>query len=358
MANNIPGKAIGATGNGTTGALFATKLLDEVLGLFKVPDAPGRPEIKDPSEMQSADEILDAYCERLLFNMKIGVHSWNLAQQVIMEYNPDPCNSLLIDETLERGIDMMEFHKEHDTWPITIHFGGINVANSLSAIQKLIFDDGKYPMDQLLEALRANWEGYEVMRQDFLNAPKYGNDDDYADVWAVKVLTRTHDTMSQVKDAWGSPVTLDGSMAAGFQSIGLGCGPTPDGRLGGSPLADGTLSPMIGTDKNGPTAALNSIGKIPFMHTQLLNQRFMPQFLEGENKKLFAAYLREWYEKGTTPHIQFNVVDSRVLRDAQEHPDAYTNLQIRVAGYSAFWIDLARETQDAIIARTEHSLVY
>ena len=82
----------------------------------------------------------------------------------------------------------------------------------------------------------------------------------------------------------------------------------------------------------------------------------MPQFLEGENKALFAAYLREWYEKGTTPHIQFNVVDTKVLRDAQEHPDDYTNLQIRVAGYSAFWIDLSKQTQDSIITRTEQSL--
>ena len=92
------------------------------------------------------------------------------------------------------------------------------------------------------------------------------------------------------------------------------------------------------------------------MHTQLLNQRFMPQFLEGENKKLFAQYLREWYEKGTIPHIQFNVVDSQVLRDAQEHPEKYTDLQVRVAGYSAFWIDLSKETQDSIIARTEQSM--
>jgi formate C-acetyltransferase len=145
-------------------------------------------------------------------------------------------------------------------------------------------------------------------------------------------------------------------MAAGFQSIGLGCGPTPDGRLGGTPLSDGTLSPMVGADKNGPTAVLNSIGKIPFMHTQLLNQRFMPQLLEGENKKLFAQYLRAWYDQGTIPHIQFNVVDSQVLRDAQEHPEKYTDLQVRVAGYSAFWIDLAPETQDSIIARTEQSL--
>ena len=356
IANNIPGRAIGATGNGTAGALFAVKVLEEVLGLFDAPYIPGKPELKDPRQMRSADELLDAYCERLLFNMKIGVNSWNLAQQVLMEYSPDPCNSFLLDEAVERGVDLTKLHKEHDTWPIMIFFGGINVADSLSAIQKLVFDDRKYTMDELIQALRANWEGYKEMRQDFLSAPKYGNDDDYADEWAVKTLTRTHDTVRQVKDAWGSPVTLDGSMAAGYQSIGLGCGATPDGRLGGTPLADGTLSPMRGADKNGPTAVLNSVGKIPFMHTQLLNQRFMPQFLEGENKKLFAQYLREWYEKGTIPHIQFNVVDSGILRDAQEHPEKYTDLQVRVAGYSAFWIDLPRETQDSILARTEQSL--
>ena len=356
VANNIPGKTVGATGNGTFGALFGVKLLEEIFGLFHVPDVPGRPALKDPRQMRSADEILDAYCERLLFNMKIGVNVWNLAHQIIMEYSPDPCNSFLLDEALERGVDLTRLHKEHDTWPITIHFGGINVADSLSAIQKRIFDDGKYTMDELLEALRANWAGYEEMRQEFLSAPKYGNDDDYADAWAVKTLTRTNDTVSQVKDAWGSPVTLDGSMAAGFQSIGLGCGATPDGRRGGTPLSDGTLSPMLGADKNGPTAVLNSVGKIPFMHTQLLNQRFMPQFLEGENKKLFAAYLKEWHAKGTIPHIQFNVVDSKVLCDAQEHPEKHSDLQVRVAGYSAFWIDLAKETQDSIIDRTAQSL--
>jgi len=356
IANNIPGRAIGATGNGTAGALFAVKVLAEILGLFVAPYVPGRPELKDPRQMRSADELLDAYCERLLFNMKVGVNVWNLAQQILMEYSPDPCNSFLMDEALERGLDLTKIHKEHDTWPFMVFLGGINVADSLSAIQKLVFDDRKYTMDELLEALRANWEGYEEMRQDFLSAPKYGNDDDYADEWAVRTLTRTHDTVSQVKDAWGSPVTLDGSMAAGYQSIGLGCEATPDGRLGGTALSDGTLSPMRGADKNGPTAVLNSVGKIPFMHTQLLNQRFMPQFLEGENKKLFAQYLREWYEKGTIPHIQFNVMDSRILLDAQEHPEKYTDLQVRVAGYSAFWIDLSKETQDSIIARTEQSL--
>jgi len=354
---HIRGRAVTASGIANVGAIFGVKLLLEALGLFETPYLPGKPEFKDPRQMRSADELLDAFCERLLFYMKIGVNSWNLGHQVLMEYSPDPCNSFLLDEAAERGVDLTKLHKEHDTWPFMVFLGGINVADSLSAIQKLVFDDGKYTMGELIEALRANWEGYEEMRQDFLSAPKYGNDDDYADEWAVKTLTRVHDgTLRQVKDAWGWPVTIDGSTAAAFQSTGLMCGATPDGRRAGTTLADGTLSPMAGADKKGPTAVLNSIGKIPYMHSQLLNQRFMTQFLEGENKKLFAQYLREWYEKGTIPHIQFNVWDSRILRDAQEHPEKYTNLQVRVAGYSAFWIDLSKETQDAIITRTEQCL--
>jgi pyruvate formate-lyase/glycerol dehydratase family glycyl radical enzyme len=354
---HIRGRAVTASGIATMGAIYGPKLLSEVLGLFETPYLPGKPEIKDPRQMKSADELLDAFCERLLFYIDIGVNSWNVGQQVLIEYSPDPCNSFLLDEAVERGVDLTELHKEHDTWPYMMFLGGINVADSLSAIQKLIFNDGKYTIDELIEALKANWEGYEEMRQDFMSAPKYGNDDDYADEWAVRMLTRVHDgTLRQVKDAWGWPVTIDGSTAAAFQSVGLMCGATPDGRRAGTPLADGTLSPMAGADKNGPTAVLNSVGKIPYMHSQLLNQKFMTQLVEGENRKLFAQYIREWYEKGTIPHIQFNVWDSGTLRDAQEHPEKYTDLQVRVAGYSAFWVDLSKESQDSIIARTEQSL--
>lgn len=352
----VRGASLVTTGLGEVGALFALKLLEEVLGIYEPTPAPGRPALKDPRQMKSADELLDAFCERLYYYTKIGINSWNLGQQILMEYNPDPCNSFLLDEPLNRGIDLLKLHKEHDTWPNMILFGGINLVDSLTAIQKLVFDDKKYTMDELLKALKTNWAGCEEMHQVFLNAPKYGNDNDFADDWAFKTLTRIVDTTKQVKDAWGYSLTFDGSTAAAYQVAGLTCGASPDGRMASSPLDDGSLSPMTGADRNGPTAVLNSVGKLPFMHSQLLNQRFMPQFLEGENKQLFAQYLREWYEKGTIPHIQFNVVDSAVLRKAQEHPEQYNNLQVRVAGYSAFWIDLAKETQDSIIARTEQSL--
>jgi benzylsuccinate synthase len=100
---------------------------------------------------------------------------------------------------------------------------------------------------------------------------------------------------------------------------------------------------------------LNSVGKIPYMHTELFNQRFMPQFMEGDNRSLFAEYLREWYDKGTIPHVQFNVVSSALLHEAQAQPDKHSDLIVRVAGYSAHFVDLPQATQDSIINRTEQS---
>ena len=319
-------------------------------------DRPDKPRTKDLREMQSADEVLDAFLQRALFYAKQMVLAWNVAQEVLMSTNPDPVNSLLLDGPLERGIDVKRLHKEHDTYPAIFSLGLITTADSLAALQKLVFDERKYTMDELLVALNEDWQGYEAMRQDFLNAPKYGNDDDYADAWAVKLATRFEHTISQVSDAWGYRLVSDGGTAAGYQTAGMACGPTPDGRKAMGTLTDGSQSPAAGSDRNGPTAVLNSAAKIPFMHTELFNQRFMPACLENGNRRLFAAYLREWYEKGTTPHVQFNVVNDAVLREAQEHPENYQDLQVRVAGYSAFWIDLPKGTQDSIIARTEHCL--
>ena len=346
------------TGSGliNIGALMGLKLLEEILGLCDPPpvSVPSRMNSVDPTQVKSIEELFEAFLERFEFHAKLAITSWNIAHEIIEQYCPDPCNSFLFDECLERGVDLHRVAKERDTYPNLICFGAINVSNSFAAMEKLIFQDGKYSMEELLEALRVNWEGFEEMRQAFLRAPKFGNDDDFADAWAVKYLTGIVDTASQLKDAWGHTLTFDGSTAAAYQVVGLSCGASPDGRFAMGSLADGTISPMFGTDISGPTASLNSIAKIPFFFSQLVNQRFMPTFLEGKNKALFADYIRTWHRKGTISHIQFNVVDSEVLRDAQEHPEFYTDLQIRVAGYSAFWIDLPKQTQDTIISRCEH----
>ena len=195
-----------------------------------------------------------------------------------------------------------------------------------------------------------------AMRQEFLNAPKYGNDDDFADNWAKRFLLGMNETINQFKDAWGYTWTMDGSTATGYTMMGLAAGASPDGRLACTSLADGSLSPMAGTDSKGPTAVLNSAAKLPFLHTELFNQRFMPTFLEGANKELFAAYLKTWYEKGTIPHIQFNVVDSEELRDAKVKPEDHSELIVRVAGYSAHFVDLPDHSQDSIIERTVQAI--
>ncbi len=314
-----------------------------------------RPVTKDPREMKSADELLDATCEQTDFYIKIAALSHNIGHQTVMDYNADPLNSLMLDDTLENGNDIYKYNKEFDSYLNVISLGHVNIADSLAAIQKLVFDEKKYTMDELLSALKSNWDGYEEMRQDFINAPKHGNDDDYADEWAVKVKKKFWETAQKTKDAWGNPCTFDGSSVIAYQAMAFGIGATPDGRMMSDYIADGSCSPSAGADKKGPTAVLNSVGKVPFLYTGLFNQRFMPSFLEGENKKLFSEYLREWFEKMTIPHIQFNVVSSETLREAQKDPESHPDLQVRIAGYSAHFVDLPKETQDSIICRTEHS---
>ncbi len=357
-ANHIMGKGMQSSGLAPGAVMNCPEVLGEVLrfndqgakcGIVAL--EPG----KKATQMQSANEIMEAYFERLEYYTRIARVSWNTAQQVLMERRADPCNSLLMSGTLDRGIDMMRFHKEDDTWPEITPFGGINTANSLAAIQHLVFDEKKYTIEELIKALDANWSGYETMRQDFLNAPKYGNDDDFADDWAARFLVGMTETVGKFKDAWGYTFTMDGSTATGYTMMGLAAGASPDGRMASSTLADGSLSPMAGTDSNGPTSVMNSAAKIPFMHTELFNQRFMPNFLEGGNKKIFADYLKAWYAKGSIPHIQFNVVNSEELKDAKVKPEEHTELIVRVAGYSAHFIDLPDHSQDAIIDRTVQS---
>jgi formate C-acetyltransferase len=359
IVNNVMGKTIGSNGLIEVGAIDLSRVLTEVLDstepLNSGPLHLDRP--KDPRQVASAEELLESVMDRVRFYLQVSMVSWNIAQQILTEQRMDPCNSFLMDECLKRGIDLHRLHKEYDTCPYVLPLGMVNASDSLAAIQRLVFDEKKYTMEELLTSLKSNWADREEMRQDFLKAPKYGNDDDYADEWALKLRTRFQDTMAEVKDAWGHSVTVDASTAATYVQIGMVGGATADGRRAMSPLADGTRSPMTGADAQGPTAVLNSAGKIPFMHTELMNQRIMPQFMEGDNRQLVAEYLREWFEKGTIPHLQFNVIGNDILREAQREPEKHQDLIVRVAGYSAYFVDLPEITQNTILDRTEQSFV-
>ena len=360
VANYVKGRFVTNTGLIEAGGFVFPKLLEKVLTngndlMFGIP-APTQVEIKDIHEMTSSDEILEAIFQCALEDAKMQLVTYNIGKQMSADSNPDPVNSFLLDESLDEGLEAQRINAMRDGWPSFITLGKQNLADSLGAIQKLIYDEKKYTIDQLVTALQANWMGHEEMHQDFLHVPKYGNDDDVADEWMRKVDQGLEQLLNTLRDSWGFTCTVDSSVVIIYQMAGLACAASPDGRRATEHLADGTMSPMAGADRKGPTAVLNSASKLPYSHPQLFNQRFQPMWLEKENKALFAAYLREWYDKGTIPHIQFNVVDGTLLRDAQEHPESYPDLQVRVAGYSAFFVDLPKETQDSIVARTEQAL--
>jgi len=212
-------------------------------------------------------------------------------------------------------------------------------------------------MNELLQALRASWEGYEILRQKFLGAPKFGNDDPYVDLIAREMHRRIEHEVERFTCYFERPLVQDGSGASSWFAMSPLTGATPDGRRDKEFLADAVLSPMRGMDKKGPTAVIKSASKVDHIDgmSYLLNQRFLPQFLQGDFRKKFADYLRAWGDSGIY-HIQFNVFDVDTLRDAQKDPEAHGDLVIRVAGYSAFFVDLTKNIQDGIISRTAQSL--
>ena len=184
--------------------------------------------------------------------------------------------------------------------------------------------------------------------------PKFGNDDEYVDSLAREVHIRTNAEFMKFKDYYGQPMMINGSVAGGYYGYSKACGATPDGRKDGEPVADALLSPASGKDKTGPTAVLKSAARVTPTYNHLLNQKFLPQFLDGENRKIFAQYLKAWADLGIY-HVQFNVVDKATLLDARAHPEKYSDLVVRVAGYSAYWVDLDEGIQNEIIRRTEQS---
>jgi formate C-acetyltransferase/benzylsuccinate synthase len=211
-------------------------------------------------------------------------------------------------------------------------------------------------MSQLIDALQANWEGYEEMRLDFVNhAPKWGNDDDYVDDVMLRCLRECSRYSHVIRDPSGNtwpilPENVSGNIH--YSSI---VAALPNGRRRGDALYDGGISPGPGLDKKGPTAVLKSCGKIDHIadgRAFLLNQRLSPTQLKGEKGyQLWKAYMRTWADLGLD-HIQFNMVSDETLRAAQKDPEKYQEVIVRVAGYSAHFVDISRKTQDNIIQRT------
>jgi len=354
MRWQIPGKAIAFRALG--GMVALPKVLCYALSQGVDKFSQKQPGVKtpDPLTFISIEDVIQAYLEQLRFFIGKLVTIYNLVDVLDEKWLPQPFLSSMLDGCIEHGQDCRKYKYFANT--IIQPVGQVTVVNSLAAMKKLVFDEKKVSMAELLDALKNNWEGKEELRQMFINAPKFGNDDDYVDLLARDVYLRTTQIFHSFKNIWGGPFMEDGTGAASYFALSVLTEATPDGRKDLDLFNDGTISPLPGTDKEGPTAVLKSVGKIDHARTftHLFNQKFQAQFLKGDYKNKFIAYMKTWVDLGIH-HIQFNIIDRKTLLDAQKNPDKYGELVVRQAGLAAYFVDLEKQVQDEIIARTEQS---
>lgn len=310
---------------------------------------------------ETFEEFMGAWKEYLRNFMQIGAEFHNIQLQAYGEVMPDPVASPLFVDGIEAGKDLTERTLPYENAAALNAVGMINVADSLAAIKKLVFDERRVTWQELQAALDANWEGErnQEIRKMCLSAPKFGNDDDSVDAIAQELYRHWAEETVKLRSILGGSHKPAGISITSHAPGGALTGATPDGRCAGEPLADGTMSPMRGMDTHGPLASLKSAAKIdqvPFQST-LLNSKFHPSALKTtEDLRKLSHLIRTYFSMGGK-HIQFNVVSREKLIDAQKHPENYRDLVVRMAGYSAYFVQLSKVTQDDIIARTEHQSI-
>ncbi len=313
-------------------------------------------ETGDPTKFESFDELFQAYKKQLKHFVDIKVHGNRVIERLYASKMPVPFLSVIIDDCITQGKDYNSGGARYNTSYIQ-GVGIANITDMLASIKYNVFDNKKLNMSELLEAAKANFKGYENILNLVKNkTPKYGNDDDYAD-----------DIMKDLFHAYHNEVTGRPNVKRGVHRInmlpttchvyfGSVMGATPDGRLANKPLADG-ISPSKGADTNGPTAVIKSAAKMDHVMAggTLLNQKFTPNLVSGEEGLDNLANLVRSYFKLDGHHIQFNIISKDTLLKAQQKPDEYKNLIVRVAGYSDYFCNLSKALQDEIIERTEQT---
>jgi choline trimethylamine-lyase len=303
------------------------------------------------------DDFKDAVKRQLaLFIEQIAVANL-VAQKAHAVYLPKPLSSALVEGCVESATDMTEGGARYNAGPAFIGTGIADLADSLAAVRKLVYEDKRVAPDELVAALKNDFVGYEhLWRMLMYAAPKYGNDDDSVDELAREFTDYAADLIDGYRGYCGCPIINGLYPVSSHVPHGKVVGALPSGRRAGTPLADG-CSPFHGHDTLGPTAAMKSVARIDHQrHTAgtLLNMKLNPDLVQDDRGLgNLAALIRSYFRLGGY-HIQFNVVSGETLRAAQERPDDYRGLMVRVAGYSAYFADLCREIQDDIIVRTEH----
>ncbi|MDY6844572.1 MAG: pyruvate formate lyase family protein, partial [Thermodesulfobacteriota bacterium] len=305
------------------------------------------PKTGDPTSFKTFEEFYEAWYKQLEHHYYISTRMENINRYVEATEYPKPMASALYERCIETG-ENSALSKERSS-PWFTFFAGGDGWDALAALKKLVYEEKKYTMAQLIEALNANWEGYEEMRLDFVRAPKWGNDDDYVDSIWVQGHNDLGKLARSVKDYCGQPWPVLPESVATHIAAASRTGALPNGRRLGDPLYDGGCSPGPGLDKKGPTAVLRSVAKLDHVgsiRATLLNQRLSPTQLAGEKGfELWRNYMITWHDLGLN-HVQFNMVDNETLRAAQKEPEKYSELIVRIAGYSAHFVEMNKKTQD------------
>lgn len=345
--------------NGMTNAAMSNvaKALELALnnGVCKLTGHQVGPQTGDPRNFKSIDDVIDAFRIQVKAYVKEMVSALNVIERVHADYYPLPYFSLIIDDCVERGLDITAGGARHNyTGPQAVGFA--DVVNSMAAMKKLVFDEKKISMAEIIDALDSNFEGKQELRQTLINkAPKWGNDDDYADDLACEVTRIYCNEVSQYRNTRGGIFRPGIYSVSANVPLGLHVAALPNGRLSTAPLADG-IGAQHGTDLAGPTGVVKSAAKLDhkiITNGTILNQKFTPKLLENDiGKRGLFDLIRTYFDMGGW-HIQFNVVSAETLKAAQKNPEKYKGLIIRVAGYSAFFVELDKAVQDDIISRTE-----
>lgn len=304
------------------------------------------------------EDLENAFRENIDYFMDKMILACEQVEQAHMDLLPTPFLSAVINDCMGKGEDVTRGGAKYNLSGIQM-IQVANLADSLAAIKQLVYDEKKVSKERLLRALQNNYEGDEILRTMLLNkVPKYGNDVEWVDNLGAKWAKYFRERLNNYTNYRGGKYHTGMYTVSAHVPMGENVGASPDGRYAGTPLADGGMSPVYGRDEHGPTAVLKSVSRLDKSWTTnggLLNMKFLPEFFKTENGiDKFAKMLRTFVDL-EIPHIQFNVVRKEDLLSAKENPEQYRNLTVRVAGYTAYFVELAGELQDEIIARTSYN---
>jgi formate C-acetyltransferase len=350
----VPSYSLDVTG----GMVNVPMILELALnnGVSRVTGKQVGPRTGDPRKFESFQEVWDAFKKQVEFFIPKMVTARNIDTQLYAEFAPCPFMSAFFESCIKNGKDVIA----GGTTPYMrecFGFSGLpNVGDSLVAVKKVVFEDRLTDMVGLIDALDKNFKDKDQLLHALSKAPKFGNDIDYVDTIVNDIIILIEGNLDKYQGLFGSKPAVAIATGTGHLLMGTQVGATPEGRKAGEPFAEGGISPHQGRNTSGPTATLRSITKLDHLKVRggsVLNMKFNPDVFADEKKKArFMSMLRTYCESGGY-HVQFNIVSGETLRDAQKHPENYKDLLVRVATYSAYFVELSPRMQEDIIARTE-----